>query len=193
MSDAAADSALRSIRDLLDGSAAREVAYTPNPVLTAQDVRAWEELSGFGLPEQYRAFLTQVGNGGRMPGSYCDFVVEALGKVWGRWTAAAAFPVSAERLQERFRQLEAEDRPVDGVLFPELEAHWSEADRPPGCLVFGQYPSGDHLFLVTTGDLRGSVWCSVCWGIPEVDRAGQPIGFLSWFADVLAELTGERP
>jgi hypothetical protein len=191
MNDARADSALGRIRNLLDQSRGREVAYTPNPPLTEEVLRIWEEVHEVTLPEQYRLFLCEVGDGGTMPGSYCDFVVEPLAGVWGGWTAATPFPITADRLRERFRLLEAEGRPADGVLFPELEAYWEEVDRPPGCLVFGQYPSSDCLFLVTAGDLRGSVWCGVCGGIPEMDRSGNPVEFLAWFADVLAELTGE--
>jgi hypothetical protein len=83
---------LQRIRDLLDRCAGSEGEYTPNPRLTDEQVQSWEDLSEFTLPEQYRVFLTEIGNGGRMPGSYCDFVIEPLAKVWGRWTASATRP-----------------------------------------------------------------------------------------------------
>jgi hypothetical protein len=165
----------------------RSSRYTANRCLTERELTAWEAAHGVTLPEEYRLFLREVGDGGVMPGSYCDFVVNPLVEVRGGPSAAAPFPVTADRLRGRLSQLKTEGRPADGVLFPELEAFWEEVDQPPGCLVFGEYPSSDALFLVTAGDLRGSVWCGVCCGIPEVGRLGEPVEFLDWFADVLAE------
>jgi hypothetical protein len=193
MSEDRAEAALRQIRALLTESADREGAYEPTPCLTEGDVCAWEDLYGVALPEQYRTFLTEIGDGGTMPGAYCDFVIEPLAKVWGRWTANEPFPVTAERARDRLQQLKAEGHPADGVLFPELQKHWDETDQPPGCLLFGHYPCSDALFLVTAGDLRGSVWCSVYGGTPETDRSGEPVEFLAWFAATLTDLTDGLP
>jgi hypothetical protein len=189
MSDGRGGTALGRIRALLDASRGSDWAYRPRPRLAESDLLAWEAAQSVRLPEEYRVFLREVGDGGMMPGSYCDFNVEPLAEVRGGPSAAIPFPVTADRLQSRFRQLKAEGRPADDVLFPELTAYW-EIDQPPGCLVFGQYPSADALFLVTAGELRGSVWCGVCSGIPEMDQSGEPMGFLAWFADVLAEFEG---
>jgi len=187
------DRALDRIRVALaasDRHEARHVArYVPRPRLAERDLRAWEARYGVKLPDDYRVFLRAVGNGGTMPGPYCDFVVTPLANVQGGPTAATRFPVSRSRLRERFRQLKTEGRPADGVLFPELEVLWNEGDLPPGCVKFGQYPSADSLLLITAGDLRGSVWCRVCARIPETDRAGRLVGFLAWFARTLTELT----
>lgn len=193
MTDPEIDSMLQSIRALIAESSDDDDPYTPNPVLTAQDVLAWEDLSQFSLPEQYRIFLTQIGDGGRMPGSYCDFVIEPLGGVWGRWTASDPFPITASRFQDVLSRLVTEGRGANGVLFPELETYWEEADRPPGCLEFGKDPSGDLYLLVTAGDLRGSVWSTVHFGVPAVDREGRPIGFLRWFAEMLTEFARHHP
>jgi hypothetical protein len=187
MSGKRSDASLGRIRALLDASRGRKPTYAPRPCLTEAEARAWESVHGVTLPEEYRLFLRKVGDGGSMPGSYCDFEIEPLTMVRGGPTAATPFPVTADRLRQRFQELRTEGRPAGGVLFPELEAYWEE-DQPPGCLVFGQYPSADSLFLVTAGDLRGSVWCGVCSGIPETTPSGDLIGFLAWFAGVLAEL-----
>jgi uncharacterized protein (TIGR02996 family) len=161
--------------------------YTPERCLTEQELKAWETVYGVTLPEEYRLFLREVGDGGRQPGSYCDFVIHPLAGLRGGQSAATPFPVTFDRLRKRFLELETRGRPADGVLFPELSDYWEEVDQPPGCLVFGQYPCADALFLVTAGELRGSVWCGVCSGIPEMDRSGELVGFLAWFADVLTE------
>jgi uncharacterized protein (TIGR02996 family) len=174
--------------DRAGSGAVQSSPYTARPRLTEEELAAWETEYRVTVPEEYRLFLQEVGDGGTMPGSYCDFVMQPLAQVRGSENASTAFPVTAERLRRRFRQLESEGRPSDGILFPELTAYWEKHDQPPpGCVVFGQYPSSDTLFLVTSGELRGSVWCAVGWGIPERDRAGEPLGFLAWFEDALAE------
>jgi hypothetical protein len=183
--------ALDRIRVLLDATAGQVSAYQPNRRLAEAELRAWEGEHGVVLPEEYRQFLRDVGDGGWMPGSYCDFIIEPLAEVRGGRSAATPFPVSIDRLRTRLRELKAKGRPSEGVLFPELEVFWQEDAPPPGCLEFGQYPSADTLFLVTAGDLRGSVWCKVSAGVPELGRDRETVGFLDWFADVLAELQGE--
>ena len=65
---------------------------------------------------------------------------------------------------------------------------WEGGRGLPGCLSIGEYPGGDGLILVTAGDLRGSVWCTVSYGIPEIDRSYELRGFLDWFANTLTVL-----
>jgi hypothetical protein len=149
----------------------------------------WESKYGVALPKEYRLFLREIADGGVMPGSYCDFVVSSLADVRGAQTAAQPFPMSADRVRTRFQQLKLKGQPDNGVLFPELERIWEADDQPAGCLMVGHYPSYDPLFLVTAGDLQGSLWCGVCCGIPE-SKHGELVGFLDWFADVLAEFEG---
>ena len=38
-------------------------AHLFNPVLPLEELEAWEELMQVTLPEDYRAYLTQLGNG----------------------------------------------------------------------------------------------------------------------------------
>lgn len=181
--------ALGRIRNLLDASHGKDWAFVPGPCVSESTAQAWEAEHGVLIPEEYRVFLREIGDGGMMPGSYCNFVVSALAGARGALTAAQAFPVSAEQVRERFRRLTTEGRPDDGVLFPELGPIWEADGQLPGCVVFGHYPSYDSLFLVTTGDLRGSVWCGVCCGVPEM-KGDEFVGFLDWFAKALAEFEG---
>lgn len=182
------DEAMTRIRALLAKGRAGETRYRPCRRIPERSLAAREARYGVTLPEEYRRFLRLVGNGGWMPGAYCDFVLRPIAEARGWPTAATPFPVTLGRLQDRMHQRAAEGWPAEGVLFPELEAYWQQFEQPSGCLVFGQYPSGDALLLVTAGDLRGSVWCAVCGGVPELTRAGQPLGFLAWLADTLDEL-----
>ena len=166
----------------------QEGGYCRHRRLPERSVTAWERRHGVILPDEYRAFIREVGNGGMMPGHYCDFIIHPLAEVLGSERAATPFPVKSKRFRERMRQLAVEGWPTEGVLFPELEPYWDRIDQPPGCIVFGQYPSSDALLLVTAGDLRGSVWCSVCLGVPELTSSRKPLGFLAWFASTLNEL-----
>jgi len=181
------DTEMDRVRELLREHAGVADAYRPRRRAEERLLTAWERKYGVAMPDEYRAFLRQLGNGGTMPGPYCDFVLLPLAEVQGGPHATTPFPISAERLATRYRQLAAEGRPADGVLFPELEPYWEQYDRPPGCVTFGQYPSSDALFLVTAGELRGTVWCGVCFGTPEV-KADKPLSFLAWLADALDEL-----
>ena len=181
--------ALDRIRKLLDASHRQEWAFVPRLSVPEQTLVKWEADHGVTLPQEYRMFLRDIGDGGVMPGSYTDFEVFAIADVQGSPTAAEPFPVSANRVRARLDQLNTEARPDNGILFPELQPIWDADAQPTGCLVFGHYPSYDSLFLVTAGDLRGSLWCRVFYGIPEM-KGNEFLGFLDWFADVLAEFEG---
>lgn len=163
--------------------------YTAKPCLTEPDLAAWEAAHNVSLPEGYRLFLLEIGNGGRMPGSYCDFEMRPLVSRKVDVRLQEAFPLSRERFEQRMVQLRAEKR-GSGSLFPELDTYWDEEVLPPGCLQSGHYPSYDLVFLVVSGDLRGMVWCAVDHGVPECDKQGKPFDFLGWFEDTLLEISG---
>jgi hypothetical protein len=164
--------------------------YTPNSPATEGQVATWQTTRGVLLPEEYRLFVLEVGDGGRMPcrmpGAYCDFVVRSLDQLPARPGLATPFPIGRRRLRERMARLDAEGWEGVTTLFPDLDEFW-EAGPLPGCLHLADYPGGDGVFLVVAGELFGSVWCTVCGGVPQLSAAGDPIGFLSWFEDSLRE------
>lgn len=166
---------LAAIRRLLDAA-----GYTPNPPATADALSAWEARHAVRLPEAYRRFLLEIGDGGVMPGAYCDFRLLALERVRGA-QARRAFPVGRARL-----------RTMPAAPLPELEPYW-EDELPPGCVHIGHYPSGDLLLLITAGELRGTVWCAVSGGLPEVGVSGEPLGFTAWLEEALADLMSGTP
>jgi hypothetical protein len=150
------------------------------------EIDAWEAANGVLLPDEYRLFLLEVGNGGRMAYDDVDFEIWSLGTkrdVLKRGT----FPITESRLHERLTRLRTEGREACPELLPELKACAQEGWPLPGCLHFGVYPGGDQVFMVTTGELRGTIWTAVDDGVPECDRSGKPFHFLSWFEDVLLE------
>jgi hypothetical protein len=176
------------ILSLLDASMGREDTFKMRPRLTDSDLLAWEATHGVALPEEYRLFLNEIGDGGMMPSDYCDFLILSLAEVQGADSAAKSFPITPERLRQVTGDFDMAGRPAAGLSFPELAECWQKDGHPEGCLVFGHYPSGDWLLVITTGELRGSVWCSVNNGLPESSRSpGEPVGFLAWFEDALTE------
>jgi hypothetical protein len=56
--------------------------FTLNPVLAKRDVVAFEQRHGIRLPEEYRGFLTNVGNGGAGP-YYGLFPLGIMDDNWG--------------------------------------------------------------------------------------------------------------
>lgn len=167
--------------------------YTAEPCLTVPDLVAWEAANGVVLPDAYRFFLLEIGNGGFMRGDYCDFEMFHLDSRRVSTRLRKPFPLSKDRFEQRMAQLQTEGR-VDGPLFPELSVddYWDGGDFPPGCLPVGRYPSYDSVFLVVSGNLHGMVWCQLHDGTPELDRQGKPFDFLDWFEDALMELSGYR-
>lgn len=161
--------------------------YTPKPPLTSPELTTWETVNNISLPEAYRLFLLEIGNGGMMPGSYCDFVMHPLGSKRVDPKIQEAFPITKVRLQQRMAQLKIEGRGND-ALFPELSQYWEEG-MPPGCLWLGHYPSYDFVYLIVSGELSGMVWCAVDDGVPELNSQGNPFDFLEWFEDTLLDLS----
>jgi hypothetical protein len=182
---------LARVKDLLARIDSEPDSYTAKPRLTAPDLAAWEAANGVSLPEAYRLFLLEIGNGGMMPGSYCDFKMWPLDPTKVDAQLREPFPISKDRFEQRMARLRTEGRGDDPFLFPELSEYWEEG-WPPGCLRLGHYPSYDSVYLVVSGDLYGMVWCAVDGGVPELDQQGKPFDFLGWFEDVLLEMIGAK-
>jgi hypothetical protein len=162
--------------------------FTAKACLKAAELERWEQVNGVALPEAYRRFLLEIGNGGSMPASYSDFELHPLKPEQHHSNLREPFPITTERFAQRLAELKTEgDR--NEPLFPELHDCW-EDNTPPGCQFIGHYPSYDMLFLVVNGELRGSVWCAVAGGVPELDRQGNLLDFLEWFTVALLDLQG---
>ena len=165
--------------------------YAAEPCLSAPALAAWEAANNVVLPEAYRLFLLEIGNGGMMPGAYCDFKLWPLDPRSVDSHLREPFLIARDRFEQRMAHLRAEERGDDPLLFPELSASWEEG-WPPGCVRLGHYPSYDSVYLIVSGDLYGMVWCGVDGGIPELDRHSQPLDFLGWFEATLLDLQEAR-
>ncbi len=164
-----------------------------NPTLSESEVAAFEEEHRITLPEEYRAFLLDVGNGGMGPGDGLRTLAESAEES-PTPDLDKPFPFSFRMYQEdecRFVDARSDDnepRAHPGVLFlADVDAPWAST------------------YLVITGEDRGLVWmCGhiVCGWNPEAPTwegdqkqiGNPPRRFLRWYEDwldaILPEATG---
>lgn len=118
---------------------ARFHRYQLNPCLTEDEVQAFERRSNVILPDDYRQFLLQVGNGGAGPG--CGM----LKFVWKDWGEAIAIGKSYE----------------NGTFPNQIPVYFLlEKEELTGgiTLPLADYGCGMTAQLVVTGKRWGKVW-----------------------------------
>ena len=161
-------SALRQSRDAAVFGAAHH-GYALAPTLSEAEVKAFEERHRIVLPEEYRAFLTEVGNGGAGP----DYGINPLGlDEWGDPLEGEAFG----SLQRPFPGSLPVDTP--GLQF-------SPEHLLDGCLQIAHMGCALYVLLVVSGPLRDSLWEDLRangGGLrPLLDEKGGRLGFGDWY------------
>jgi hypothetical protein len=141
-------------RDLLFGEFGqllRESGRSLGPCLSPGEVGDFESRHGIRIPDEYRAFLLEVGNGGLGPPYYGlavlgerldTFDAYTINPTTGGSRLARPFPFTRSWIME------------DGV--PSDEG--TTADLWNGCLYLGTDGCGMTWRLVVTGPDRGVVW-----------------------------------
>lgn len=145
------------------------------PPLTDREVVLFEQLHGIALPEEYRLFLTHLGNGGVGPPAYG---LLPLGK-----------PASDMLPDERTLWT---DLPYIQKPFPftkywvwedgETSAEGSDEQVAYGSLLLGNDGCGMYWHLIVNGPERGIPWMLCGEGIQPVSPRR---GFLQWYEDWL--------
>jgi hypothetical protein len=154
---------------------AKEQGRTLNPVLAEGAVREFEAAHGIHLPEGYRAFLSQVGNGGDGPPCY------GLGRL-----GESAGDMPHEQRKEWL------ELPHVREAFP-FTHYWiwdqgQETDEGTmdqtthGSIYIGNDGCGAYWHLIITGSERGNVWMLSGEGIQP---ACPKRDFLTWYEDWL--------
>ena len=162
-----------------------------HPALPEEEVAAVEARLGIRFPEDYRGFITRIGNGGAGPAYGMFRLASAL-----RESHADAHP---ELLATPFPHIQDYNPDKD----PEVIAFWARADagevteeeedtqslrEAAGTLALCDEGGGYTHLLVVTGPTRGTMW---------IDSRGADAGFLwlkvtflewyeRWIDDVLA-------
>ena len=189
------------------GSAAHE--YKLNPPLSASVIEEFECRHRIKLPEDYRCFITEIGNGGAGPcyglfpfGQHDDSLGlrswengDLLGDV------SQPFPhVEAWNLPESFWEQEPEIPPglpseVEDRLWEEWdkveqERYWNPA-LMNGAIPICHLGCALRQWLVVNGEQKGFVWNddrADCRGIlPVLDGSGRQITFSDWYLRWLQE------
>ncbi|MFG2340709.1 SMI1/KNR4 family protein [Streptomyces yangpuensis] len=141
------------------------------PALGYPSVEEWEAENGVTLPEPYRSFVAEIGNGSG-PGPF-DGGLQPLGQLPACWAGAeprrpaAPFPLEAEWIWEDDEAVaDDEDARIDAVF-------------SDGSVVLCAQDTQSFWLLVTTGPQRGRVWLVADVGASPVPD-GEPAGFAEW-------------
>jgi uncharacterized protein (TIGR02996 family) len=142
--------------------------YLFNPVLREEEITAHEKRHGSSLPEEYRTYLLELGNGGVGP----DYGVNPWGLHEDGSDLATPFPYStreAEELIARYLQGEYEG------IHPKSEV--------PGCRVIADHGCAAYSLLVVTGEQRGMIWVigDMGWLPQFAAQTGEQTGFFAWY------------
>jgi hypothetical protein len=123
--------------------------YTLNPPLGVDEIERFEQDAGVKLPEEYRNFLTRIGNGGAGP-YYGLFSLEQV-----RSEFDDEFPL--ERIGELF--------------LPPRTAHDERFYPVQGAIPIAHVGCGSMVLIVGTGSEHGNIW-TYC-----VDERLRPYGY----------------
>lgn len=152
-----------------------------NPALSEDEVVAFEQEWGVTLPEEYRTFLLEVGNGGLGPGNGVVPLAEAVGR-----SPTDAFD---QPFPFSFRQFE--ERRAGKDYSEELDP------TQPGLLWLADpCDPWASVYLVVSGEDRGLVWAfghihggwmpeAPTWDEDETQIDKPPRRFLRWYEDWL--------
>jgi hypothetical protein len=145
--------------------------------LDDEDVASFEEEHGITLPEDYRRFLVEIGNGGsKGPPLYG---LKGLGEMPNDHHREAEEQLAG--IKEPFPLTEAWIWENEDDLSEEQEAVIARIGDS-GTLVLGTDGCGMYLHLVITGPERGQIWMVCGEGATPLDPRRD---FLGWFEDWL--------
>ncbi len=174
------------------------------PTLSELEVQRFEGLIGADLPADYRAYLTQLGNGGAGPyygiGPLAEWEVEGLASVTVTATMTTkdgetkSFTSGTGARPPLSRSSKTSEKFV-------LTSPWKVGDAIPeganpfdGCVHLAQIGCGYEAFLVVKGEAAGTVWEDYTAGDGAIAKVADSFGaWLTKFADIeLAKLVFQR-
>ena len=180
---------------------ASDHGFELNPPLADADVAEFERRHGIALPEQYRWFITTIGNGGVGP----HYGVFALGEMdeddeVSEWREEDGFVGALSRPfphVEPWNDLNGkppaelaeadEDRYQAGM--DAFEKRYFEATNMNGAIPVCHMGCALRVWLVVTGPERGHVWFdrrADYEGVePILNDRGEPATFLEWYEEWL--------
>jgi len=137
-------------------------------VLTVQEVEAFEKKYSITLPEGYREFLLQIGNGGDGPPYYN---LHSLGGIPDDYHMSEY----GDKLTRKFPFKEGWVWEEEEET-PELNEKLDQTEY--GNLILGTDGCGMYWILIVTGEERGQIWNTADVGIQPCCPG---VSFLEWY------------
>lgn len=158
---------LKQMDDGLSFFGAESHRYELNPRASESVVTTFEDKFGVTLPEEYRAFLLRIGDGGAGPyyGLYAlRHSYEEMGWI-EPGDIRKPFPLD--------RSWNEDGEPEECYDLP------AEANVRDGCIMLSHHGCGYWSFLVVTGGERGKVWNDFTTADGGLHPTGK--GFVEWY------------
>ena len=169
--------------------------YRFHPPYPEAELAAFERAHGFTLPDDYRAFITRIGNGGAGPSygvipfrgkdseDYTDY--DALGTPFPYATAYNPLDILADDADEDDEADEDDDAASDRF------SDYCHAFDSRGAFYLCHHGCASRSLLIVSGPCRGQVWSDEVannYGYaPSVDATSTRQTFTSWYMAWLDE------
>jgi len=170
--------------------------YKLNPPVPAAELDAFEAAWGVRLPDDYRYFVMEIGNGGAGPGyGLYPLGLEGIDKTT---QLGPLRPAIAENLARPFPHAKRwnTDAPDYGDQeeverrIEENEADYVKDDWVRGAFPISNQGCGIIIYLVVSGPQRGYLWVDdreSCGGIYSIGGDdSDPVSFSTWYSDWLS-------
>ncbi|WP_351234279.1 SMI1/KNR4 family protein [Streptomyces sp. NPDC002133] len=147
--------------------------YVLAPRLEETQIGAFEESHGIALPQEYRSFVAQVGNGPAGPGHGLMPLTTARSEAAEEWAADGEW--EDDRLPGRLREPFPLAEPLPGPMR-------TPTDLTVGTLILAELGCGMYIRLVVSGPRAGEIWqIDPDWGgfVPVSP------GFHAWYTEWL--------
>jgi hypothetical protein len=190
---------LRSMDAALKLFGAGTHRYRFNPPLEPEAVAAFEASQALRLPEDYREFILNVGNGGAGP-CYGIYPLLPEGSIHHGWSnkdharidLSVPFPHAGDWDAAWLDEIDwdAGERPDDSLMEEYLDTR-----HMAGSLCLCHRGCGDFWLLVVKGDERGNIWMdgrgNLSGIFPESGAHGERLSFSQWYLNWLDECLKE--
>ena len=178
---------IKSHKELVSfGVKEQEVSH--NPCLSEAEIAAFERKHSITLPDDYRFFISEIGNGGFGPGhgllplnkAIVDFKLRDKPNI----SLNKEFPYQDDWNEEWIASFDWDEEYPDTEI---VDAYISTA-HIAGCLQISHFGHGCTFLLVVNGNEKGHIWfdgrADYSGLIPKM-KDGHRISFIEWYVTFL--------
>lgn len=170
----------------------KKITNSFNKVLTQNEINSFEKKYTIELPEDYKQFITTIGNGGPGPNygifslqeSIIDFKLEKKPMI----NIASNFIYKNAWNESWIASFDWEnDRPETSIV-----SQYMDVNHISGSLQISHYGHGCTNLLIVKGECKGQIWFDgrADYGglAPELDELGHTFTFFNWYNSWLDEI-----